>query len=293
MTSKLNPWRVCRNLCTRSRPALACTNERLAFSVARRGLADDTTIRPDNPDSSIPPPGSEEAAPRQYVRPPAELFVPNWLNAEALAALEQAAAGEDMIDEVPGHKFGMPTLPGKNDQLQNRYPPVIEQVTKLLMRDGKLSQAERNMSMILNFLRTSPAPKVNPLRPLLPGSPPAERLPLDPVLYLTLAIDSVAPLLRVRNMKGMAGGGMALELPEPLTARQRRRVAVLWILDVVNKKKSRGSGRTQFAARVAEEIVSVVEGKSVVWDRRQMVHKLGTSARANLNHPAIASKRGR
>lgn len=149
------------------------------------------------------------------------------------------------------------------------------------------------MAMILNFLRTSPAPKVNPQRPLLPGSPSPERLPLDPVLYLTLAIDSVAPLLRVRSMKGMAGGGMALELPEPLTARQRRRVAILWILEVVNKKQSRGSGRTQFASRVAEEIVAVVEGRSAVWDRRQMVHRLGTAARANLNHPAVASKRGR
>jgi small subunit ribosomal protein S7 len=77
------------------------------------------------------------------VSSPPELFAPNWLNADALAQLEKAAAGEDLYDEDPGHKFGMPELPGKNDQLQNRYPPVIEQVTKLLMRDGKLSVAER------------------------------------------------------------------------------------------------------------------------------------------------------
>lgn len=153
------------------------------------------------------------------------------------------------------------------------------------------SRFVQNLAMILNFLRTSPAPKVNPQRPLLPGSPPPEQLPLNPILYLTLAIDSVAPLMRVRNMKGMAGGGMALEVPEPLTVRQRRRVAVLWILDAVNKKKSRGSGREQFAARMAEELVAVVEGKSAVWDRRLLVHKLATSSRANLNHPAMVAKR--
>lgn len=103
----------------------------------------------------------------------------------------------------------------------------------------------------------------------------------------------MAPLLRIKNMKGMAGGGMALEIPEPLTVRQRRRTAMLWILDVVNKKKSKGSGRTQFAARMAEELISVVEGKSSVWDRRQIVHKMATSARANLNHPAMLAKRRR
>ena len=147
------------------------------------------------------------------------------------------------------------------------------------------------MGLILNYLRTSPAPKVNPLRPLLPGSPPPSHLPLNPLLYLTLAIDSVAPLIRVKSMKGMAGGGQALELPEPLAVRARRRTAVHWILDIVNKKQSRGSGRGQFAHRFAEEIVAVVEGRSRVWDRRQQVHKLGTAARANLNHPNVVGKK--
>ncbi|EMR66153.1 putative 30s ribosomal protein s7 protein [Eutypa lata UCREL1] len=147
------------------------------------------------------------------------------------------------------------------------------------MRDGKLSKAQRNMAMILNYLRMSPAPKVNPLRPLLPGAPPPTHLPLNPLLYLTLAIDSVAPLIR------------ALELPEPMAVRARRRVAVMWILDIVNKKQSRGSGRGQFAARFGEEIVAVVEGRSRVWDKRQQVHKVGTAARANLMHPNVTGKK--
>ena len=110
------------------------------------------------------------------------------------------------------------------------------------------------MGLILNYLRTSPAPKINPLRPLLPGAPPPAHLPLNPLLYLTLAIDSVAPLIRVKSMKGMAGGGAALELPEPMAVRARRRTAIMWILEIVNKKQSRGSGRAQFAHRFAEEL---------------------------------------
>jgi small subunit ribosomal protein S7 len=146
------------------------------------------------------------------------------------------------------------------------------------------------MSFILNYLRTAPPPNPNPTRPLLPGHPPPAALPLDPVAFLTLAIDSVAPLLRIRSQRGAAGGGAALQIPVPLGLKQRRRQAIMWILDAAKRKTSRGSGRGQFAQRVADEIISVVEGKSSAWEKRQLVHKTGTSARANLNY---GSKRKR
>ena len=139
------------------------------------------------------------------------------------------------------------------------------------------------MSLILTHLRTSPPPTINPARPLIPGAPPPSHLPLNPILYLTLAIDSVAPLLRIRSQKGAAGGGVALQIPVPLGLRQRRRTAVQWILTAAIKRKNRGSGKGGFAQRVAEEMVAVVEGKSSVWDRRNAIHKLGVAARANLN----------
>jgi small subunit ribosomal protein S7 len=62
---------------------------------------------------------------------------------------------------------------------------------------------------------------------------------------------------------------------------------MMWILEAVNKKQSRGSGRGMFAQRVAEEIISVVEGRSGVWDRRAGVHKLGTSVRGNVGLKAF------
>ena len=139
------------------------------------------------------------------------------------------------------------------------------------------------MARILNYLRTTPPPTVNPNRPLIPGAPPASHLPLNPVLYLTLAIDSVAPLLRIRSQKGAAGGGVALQIPVPLGLRQRRRQAVMWILDAANKRRSAGSGKGMFAQKVAQELVSIVEGKSALWDRRGGIHKLAVSARSNLS----------
>ncbi|KAL8660783.1 MAG: hypothetical protein Q9202_006205 [Teloschistes flavicans] len=197
---------------------------------------------------------------------------------------EALVSFEDSGIEASGRNFELPALPlASNMHLKHRYAPIVQQVTNLLMRDGKLSVAQRNMAMILNHLRTASPPTVNPERPLLPGAPPASHLPLNPILYLTLAIDSVAPLLRIRSQKGLAGGGAALQMPMPLALRQRRRQAVMWILDAASKKPTRGSGRGGFARKVAEELVAIVEGRSGVWERRSVIHKAAVGARANLN----------
>lgn len=221
-------------------------------------------------------------------------------NLEALRQLELLSQGLAPFDaQADGHKFGLTTATTRPaaaedgadaDQrlpqvgkLQDRYDPVIAQLTRLLMRDGKLAKAQRDMAMVLNYLQTSPAPKLSPARPLLPGHPPAAQLPLDPVRYMTLAIDSVAPLIKIRSYAGQAGGGAALQVPVPLAARQRRRTVFMWLLDIVNKKPSRGSGRTMLAHRIGEEVVAIVEGRSSLWEKRQLLHKQGTSARVNVS----------
>ncbi|KAL8659905.1 MAG: hypothetical protein Q9226_000199 [Calogaya cf. arnoldii] len=228
--------------------------------------------------------GSQEKAPqvmKEPIQPPSGT---RSFSTSTRPRQEAMISFEDSGLQTAGHKFELPALPlAANMHLKYRYAPIVKQVTNLLMRDGKLSVAQRNMAMILNHLRTASPPSVNPDRPLIPGSPPASHLPLNPILYLTLAIDSVAPLLRLRAQKGMAGGGAALQMPVPLALRQRRRVAVTWILDSASKKPGRGSGRGGFAQKVAEEVIAIVEGRSGVWDRRGGIHKLAVSARANLN----------
>lgn len=115
-------------------------------------------------------------------------------------------------------------------------------------------------------------PARNLLTPL-----PRTTLPLQPVEYLTTVIDSVAPILKIRQQRGIAGGGASLPIPVPLGKRQRRRVAIQWILDAAGKRRE-----TNLADRVAKEIISVAEGKSGVWERRALVHRLAVSARSNV-----------
>ncbi|KAL5116400.1 hypothetical protein ACEQ8H_005748 [Pleosporales sp. CAS-2024a] len=187
---------------------------------------------------------------------------------------------------TPGLKFEMPSLPlPKDGHVKHRYDPLVEQFTNLLMRHGKKSIAQSHMARILQHLRTSPIPTINPARPLMPGAPPPSHLPLNPILYLTLAVDSVAPLMRIRSQRGAAGGGVALQIPVPLRVRQRRRTAIEWIMSNASKRRNVGSGKGSFAQRIAQELIAVVEGRSSVWDRRNALHKLGVAARANIILP--------
>lgn len=146
------------------------------------------------------------------------------------------------------------------------------------------------MSAILTHLQTSAAPSAAGRRliPLPAHAPNREDLPRHPVAYLTYALDSVAPLMRIVSLRGLAGGGAALQIPSPLQLRQRRRTAIVWILDAVEKRKG---GTSDFPKRFAEEIISIVEGRSSVWGKRDNVHRLGVAGRSNLN--AVALKRGR
>jgi ribosomal protein S7 len=132
------------------------------------------------------------------------------------------------------------------------------------------------MAFILDHLRTAPPPQLHLRRRLL-SVPPGPQLPLHPLLYLTSIVDSVAPLMKIRQQKGIAGGGAALQVPVPLVMRQRRRTAIKWILDAADRRRD-----SKLAQRVANELVAVAEGRSSVWDKREQAHKIGTAGRSNL-----------
>lgn len=75
--------------------------------------------------------------------------IPPPAEAEALVAASETEGVELTEPEVggmqnPGHKFGLPKRPWPEGfNMKKRYHPVLEQITRLLMRDGKLSVAQR------------------------------------------------------------------------------------------------------------------------------------------------------
>jgi small subunit ribosomal protein S7 len=66
--------------------------------------------------------------------------------------------------ESQGHIFGLPELPiPSTSHIKHRYDPVVEQVTNLLMQDGKKSKAQRvGQSVPLSFADSSTLPKAPP-----------------------------------------------------------------------------------------------------------------------------------
>jgi small subunit ribosomal protein S7 len=66
-------------------------------------------------------------------------------NEIALDQLQLIQYGVTALDpSTEGHKYGLPELPLPSPMhAKYRYDAVITQVTKLLMRDGKLAKAQR------------------------------------------------------------------------------------------------------------------------------------------------------
>ena len=57
---------------------------------------------------------------------------------------EQPIALSMYADAGLGHKFALPDIStmSRHDNLKRRYDPVVEQVTKSIMRHGKLAKAQ-------------------------------------------------------------------------------------------------------------------------------------------------------
>ena len=64
---------------------------------------------------------------------------------EVVAFEGTRATGLEYPDAGFGHKFPVPALGRftKQDNFRTRYDPVVEQFTRLLMEDGKLSRAQK------------------------------------------------------------------------------------------------------------------------------------------------------
>lgn len=73
-----------------------------------------------------------------------------------------------------------------------------------------------------------------------------------------------------------------MHVPAALTARQRARQAVMWILKAA--EKGRGGGATR-GRRIAREVLGVMDGTSGAVAKLGEVHKQGAANRSNLKGP--------
>jgi small subunit ribosomal protein S7 len=140
-----------------------------------------------------------------------------------------------------------------NKSIPLKYDPIIEYFTNLIMKHGKKSLAQKIMTRALYivYLKTRQ----------------------DPITILYETLDKMGPLVRTNIQK--TGTAKARIVPQPLTQRQRNRYAITWILQGTKNKKS-----ADMSVRLAEEIISVYEGKSSGYDKMSQMHKLAMQNRA-------------
>lgn len=164
MPPRLNIWGACRSLAHRSRPQPSSVQAPSVSipAVARRQYAADPTPPP--PNAAFPQaqtPTAPTFAQNFIPKVPGSFIVPagdskplteeelraREAREEALRRLEMEAQGVKTFDEYTGLKFQEPPMPTAKLEhaqyhMRHRYEEGISQLTRLLMRDGKLSKAQ-------------------------------------------------------------------------------------------------------------------------------------------------------
>jgi small subunit ribosomal protein S7 len=132
---------------------------------------------------------------------------------------------------------------------------VVSQLVNTLMRDGKKARAQRLISDSMKHLSKKITTES------------------DPYTVLLEAIETASPLLKLSSTKK---GSKVVHVPTALRDRQRRRRAIVWMLDASKKR-----GEKSFEERFAAEVYDVSQGISPVLQKKQQVHKQALANRAN------------
>lgn len=134
---------------------------------------------------------------------------------------------------------------------------VVSQLVNTLMRDGKKARAQRLISDSMKHLSKKIGAGENN----------------DPYNVLLEAIETASPLLKLSSTKK---GSKVVHVPTALRDRQRRRRAIVWMLDASKKR-----GEKSFEERFAAEVYDVSQGVSPVLQKKQQIHKQALANRAN------------
>ena len=136
-----------RTLTVRSRPLVLCRESQVR-TLSRTSSDNTPRVPPRLPGQNVditPFSTGGSGRPSESWNQESNATMDQSQNDAALSQLQMIAYGLNPLDPASeGHKYGLPDLPLPSETtLKNRYDPVVVQVTKLIMRDGKLSKAQR------------------------------------------------------------------------------------------------------------------------------------------------------
>ncbi|KAJ2696165.1 hypothetical protein FB645_006280 [Coemansia sp. IMI 203386] len=140
------------------------------------------------------------------------------------------------------------------DRQRLRTDPLLSQLVNMIMRDGKKMQAERFVQQALLDIR--------------------QHCKSDPYKVLSDAIETVSPLMDTRSARQ---GSKVIQVPRALNLRQRRRKAIVWLLDSAKKRNERS-----MYMRLSGELQAIVNGTSGCLEKKLQLHKIVLANRSNI-----------
>ncbi|KAF9919154.1 hypothetical protein BX616_000842 [Lobosporangium transversale] len=204
------------------------------------------------PSKPLPPPmvatsmqskiGPSLQTQQSSVIPPAEINIDNELETEGVEDRHMSSAFAEFV----------PVLPELARSMDDN--PILKQLVNTIMKDGKKARAQRFVADTLLEIRS--------------------RTQSDPYQVILDALELASPILKLTPIKK---GSKVLQVPNPMTERQRRRKAIVWILEASDKRK----GEKKFKDRLASEFLAVVNGNSGALIKKNQQHKMALANRAN------------
>ncbi|KAJ2720867.1 hypothetical protein GGI07_004345 [Coemansia sp. Benny D115] len=141
-----------------------------------------------------------------------------------------------------------------SDRQRLRSDPLLSQLVNMIMHDGKKTKAERYVQMALLDIR--------------------EHCNSDPYKLLADAMEMASPLMDTRSGRQ---GSKVIQVPRALNLRQRRRKAIVWLLESASKRNER-----KIHQRLSGELQAIVNGTSSVLEKKLQLHKSVLANRSNI-----------
>ncbi|KAF9181545.1 hypothetical protein BGZ51_005383 [Haplosporangium sp. Z 767] len=213
-----------------------------------------------SPSTPLPPPMAMSTLANSSAHTPSTTAPTSTSVTSEESASQQAAAttaeSEEVEEEESTQSEFVESISLAPEQARSLVTnPILTQFVNTIMKDGKKARAERFVADALLEIR--------------------HRTQSDPYQVMLDAIELASPMLKLTAVKK---GSKVLQVPTPMTERQRRRKAIVWIVEASDK---RSRAEKKFKDRLASEILAVVNGNSGALVKKNLLHKTALANRAN------------
>ncbi|KAF9543373.1 hypothetical protein EC957_000964 [Mortierella hygrophila] len=235
-------------------PALARISIASFHMGSRPNSVSASTSTATSPSTPLPPPMAASIPKPDISTPLSSTTVNTAAAAPETDAGPVTGDNQDDAESAASSTFAEFTPVSPDEARSLTKNPILSQLVNTIMKDGKKARAQRFVADALLEIRS--------------------RTQSDPYHVILDALELTSPILKLTAIKK---GSKVLQVPTPMTERQRRRKAIVWILEASDKRK----GEKLFKDRLATEFLAVVNGNSGALVKKNQLHKMALANRAN------------